>query len=60
MITEKHLKEHILLLAKANTHGKKFYATGGSNVCSDVFFNAEAVSCWDDQVKEPEDEKKKR
>ena len=36
-ITQKHSKEHILLLAKSNTHGKKFYATGGSHVCSDDF-----------------------
>ncbi len=28
-ITEKHSRERILLLAKANTHGKKFFATGG-------------------------------
>ena len=59
-ITERHSKERILLLAKANTHGKKFYATGGSHVCSDDFFKAEAVRCRDDQVKEREEEKKKR
>jgi hypothetical protein len=58
--TEKHSKERILLLAKANTHGKKFYATGGSHVWSDDFFKAEAVRCRDDRVKELEDEKKKR
>ncbi len=49
-----------MLLAKANTHGKKFYATGGSHVCSDDFFKAEAVRCREDQVKEREEEKKKR
>lgn len=59
-ITERHSKERILLLAKANTHGKKFFTTGGSHVCSDDFFKAEAVRCRDDQVKEREDEKKKR
>ena len=36
-ITERHSKERIQLLAKANTHGKKFYATGGSHVCLDDF-----------------------
>ena len=59
-ITERHSKERILLLAKANTHGKKFYATGGSDVCSDDFFKAEAVRCRDDRVKELENKKKKR
>jgi hypothetical protein len=47
-ITEKHSKERILLLTKANTHGKKHYATGGSHVCSDDFLKAEAVCCRDD------------
>jgi hypothetical protein len=59
-ITEKHSMERVLLLAKANTHGKKFYATGGSHVCSDDFFKAEAVRCRDDRIKELEDEKKKQ
>ena len=34
-ITERHSNERIQLLAKANTHGKEFYATDGSHVCSD-------------------------
>ena len=37
-ITEQHSKEQIELLEQATTHGKKFYATGGSHVCSDIFF----------------------
>jgi len=49
-----------VLLSKANTHGKKFYATGGSHVCSDDFFKAEALRCREDRVKELEEEKKKR
>ncbi len=49
-----------MLLAKANTHGKKFYATGGSHVCSDDFFKAEAVCCRDDGIKELEDKKKQQ
>ena len=59
-ITERHSKERIQLLAKANTHGKKFYATGGSHVCSDDFFKAEALRCRDDRIKELEALKKKR
>ena len=49
-----------MLLAKANTHDKKFYATGGSHVCSNDFFKAEALRCLEDCVKELEDKKKKR
>jgi hypothetical protein len=30
-------RERIELLARLNTHGKKFFATGGSHVCSDDF-----------------------
>ena len=37
-ITERHSRERIALLAKANTHGKKFFATGGSHVCLDDLF----------------------
>ena len=36
-ITEQMSRERIELLARANTHGKKFFATGGSHVCSDNF-----------------------
>ena len=37
-ITQRMSKERIELLARANTHGKKFFATGGSHVCLDDFF----------------------
>jgi hypothetical protein len=37
-ITERMSQERIEFLARANTHGKKFFATGGSHVCSDDFF----------------------
>ena len=37
-ITERMLRKWIELLACANTHSKKLFATGGSHVCSDVFF----------------------
>ena len=36
-ITERMTQERIELLACANNHGKKFFATGGSHVCSDEF-----------------------
>ena len=36
-ITKRMSRERIELLARANTHGKKFFATGGSHVCSDDF-----------------------
>ena len=59
-ITERHSNERIQLLAKANTHGKEFYATDGSHVCSDDFFKAEALRCWEDRIKELQALKKKR
>jgi hypothetical protein len=42
-ITERMSWERIELLARANTHGKKFFATGGSHVCSDNFFKGQAL-----------------
>ncbi len=42
-ITQQMSKERIELLAYANTHGKKSFATGGSHVCSDDFFKAKAL-----------------
>ena len=36
-ITEWMLQERIELLACANTHGKNFFAMGGSHVCSNNF-----------------------
>ncbi len=59
-ITVRHSSERIMLLAKANTHGKKFYATGGSHICLDDFFKAEAERYREDQVKEQEALKRKR
>jgi len=43
-------KEQIELLAHANTHGKKFFATGGSHVCSDDFFKAQALLAREDEL----------
>ncbi len=48
------------MLAHDNTHGKKFYATGGSHVCSDDFFKAETLRCREDTLKAREEIKKTR
>ncbi len=42
-MTEWMSRERIELLVRANTHGKKFFATGGSHVCSDDVSNAQAL-----------------
>jgi len=51
-ITERMSRERIELLKHANTHGKKFFATGGSHVCSDDFFKAQALQLQarDDEI----------
>jgi hypothetical protein len=51
-ITERMSRERIELLARANTHGKKFFATGGSHLCSDDFFKAQALQARDNQIEE--------
>ena len=53
-ITQRMSKERIELLARANTHGKKFFATGGSHVCSDDFFKAQALAAREDKLAEQE------
>ena len=53
-ITEWMSKERIKLLARANTHGKKFFATGGSHVCSDDFFKAQALLVRESELAEKE------
>jgi hypothetical protein len=45
-------------LARANTHGKKFFATGGSHVCSDDFFKAQALQARESELAEKEALKK--
>ena len=42
-VTEWLSKEWIKLLARVNTHGKKFFAMGRSHVCLDDFFKAQAL-----------------
>jgi hypothetical protein len=57
-ITEQMSRERIELLAHANTHGKKFFATGGSHVCSDDFFKAQALLAREEELVEKEKLKK--
>ncbi len=49
-ITEQMTQERIELLACANNHGKKFFATGGSHVCSDDFFKAQALLAREEET----------
>ena len=51
-ITEWMSREQIELLAHANTHSKKFFATGGSHVCSDNFFKAQALLAREEETTE--------
>ena len=39
------------LLAFANTHGTKLYATGGSHVTTDDFFKAIKIPKWNTEIK---------
>ena len=57
-ITEQMSKEWIELLAHANTHGKKFFMTGGSHVCLDDFFKAQALQAREEELVEKEKLKK--
>jgi hypothetical protein len=45
-ITERMSRERIKLLSRANTHSKKFFATGGSHVCSDDFSKLKHFLQW--------------
>jgi len=49
-ITERMSRERIELLARANTHGKKFFAMGGSHVCLDNFFKAQALLAREEET----------
>ncbi len=57
-ITERMSRERIELLVRANTHGKKFFATGGSHVCSDHLFKAQALLAREEEVAEKKKLKK--
>jgi hypothetical protein len=51
-ITERMSWERIELLACANTHGKKFFAMGGSHVCSNNLFKAQALLAREEEIAE--------
>jgi hypothetical protein len=51
-LTERNSKERIALLARTNTHGKKFFVTGGSHVCSDDLFKAQALIAREEELEE--------
>ncbi len=47
------------MLAKANTHDKKFFAMGGSHVCSNDFFKAQALLAREEELGEKQKLNKK-
>jgi hypothetical protein len=51
-IMERMSRKRIELLACANTHEKKFFATGGSHICSDDFFKAQALLAREEEIAE--------
>ena len=57
-LTERNSKERIVLLAHANTHGKKIFMTGGSHVCSDDFCKAQALIAREEELEEKQKLKK--
>ena len=59
-VTVRHSKERIELLAKASSHGEKFFATGGEHVTSDDAFKAAEIVYRTKRVKDLEKEKKER
>ncbi len=59
-ITEEHLQERFQLLAKANTHGKLFSATGGMHLTSDEIFISAEMSTREKEMKRLTTEKNRR
>jgi hypothetical protein len=51
-LMERNSKERIALLATTNTHGKKFFVTGRSHVCSDDFFKSQALIARKEELQE--------
>ena len=50
-ITEAHSLERLELLAKASSHGAKFFATGGGHATTDDFFRAIEIPVWNAAIK---------
>ena len=46
-------------VAHVNTHGKKYFVMGGSHVCSDDFFKAQALQVREEKIEERTKLKKK-
>ncbi len=59
-ITEEHSQERLKLLAKANTHGKLFSATGGMHLTSDDIFISAEMSTREKEMKRLTTEKNRR
>jgi len=59
-LTTPHSLERVALMAEAKSHGQLFCATGGSHVTSDNFFKAMEVPIRKKQIKEMEEDKKRR
>ena len=59
-ITEEHSQERLQLLAKANTHGKLFSATGGMHLTSDDIFISAEMSTREKEMKRLTTEKNRR
>ncbi|KAL3771166.1 hypothetical protein ACHAWU_004789 [Discostella pseudostelligera] len=59
-ITEEHSAERLQLLAKSNTHGKLFTATGGGHLTSDDIFIASEMATREKEKKRLTSEKTRR
>ena len=56
-INEAHSLERLELLENSNTHGAKFFATGGGHATSDDFFKSVKNPVWEAAIKALEDKK---
>ena len=56
-ITKAHSLERLEMLAKASTHGAKFFDTGGGHATSDEFFKSVKIPVWGATIKALEDKK---
>ncbi len=59
-ITGEHTQEHYDILAKSNTHGKLFSATGGTHITSDNIFISAEMATREKEEKRLTTEKNKR
>jgi hypothetical protein len=59
-VTQPHSKERIQAIKKARTAGQMFFATGGSHLNSNEFFQAKALEVCDEELKQMQQKKKAR